>query len=139
MTKSALDIAKTMYAALLDGDFDKVHALLHDDCCIDFYGPSSIPYAGLYRGKAICKKFFDHVQNDVVIHTFTQDEFIANDTQVAVVGHLTLTANATGRIYDTEYAHIITIKDEKWIRFRDFADTATVAHAFMQTATPVVK
>ena len=138
MTTTALDITKAMYAALLRGDFDQVYALLHDECCIDFYGPPSIPYAGFYRGKAICKQFFEHVQNDVVIHTFSQDEFIANDTQVAVVGHLTLTANCTGRTYDTEYAHIITIKDNQWIRFRDFADTATVAHAFMETATPVV-
>jgi len=139
MNNSALETAKAMYVALLSGDFDKVHAMLHEDCCIDFYGPPSIPYAGLYRGKTLCKKFFDHVQNDVVIHTFTQDEFIANDKQVAVVGHLTLTAVATGRTYDSAYAHIIDIEDGKWIRFRDFADTATVAHAFMDTATPVVE
>lgn len=139
MTASALDTAKAMYDALLSGDFDRVHAMLHDDCQIEFYGPPTIPYAGYYKGKEICKKFFDHVQNDVVIHTFTQDEFIAGDTQVAVVGHLTLTAVATGRTYDSEYAHIIDVRDGKWIRFRDFADTATVAHAFMDTTTPTVE
>lgn len=137
MAKTALEIAKSMYQALLSGDFDQVHDHLHENCVIEFYGPNSIPYAGIYRGKEICKKFFDHVQNDVVIHTFTQDEFIAGERQVAVVGHLTLEANATGRVYDSEYAHIIDIEDGKWIRFRDFADTATVAHAFLETATPI--
>lgn len=137
MAKTALEVSKDMYAALLGGDFAKVHSMLHDDCAIDFYGPSTIPYAGRYRGKEVCKKFFAHVENDVIIHTFTQDEFIAGETQVAVVGHLTLTAKSTGRKYDTEYAHIIDVCDGKWLRFRDFADTATVEHAFMQTATPL--
>jgi ketosteroid isomerase-like protein len=47
-----------------------------------------------------------------------------------------LTAKSTGRKYESPYAHIIDVKDGKWIRFRDFADTATVAHAFMDTETP---
>lgn len=139
MSITALDVAKKMYAALLEGDFDTVHAMLHDDCAIDFYGPSSIPYAGRYRGKEICKQFFSHVENDVIIHSFTQDEFIAGETQVAVVGHLILTAKSTGRQYESPYAHIIDVKDGKWVRFRDFADTATVAHAFLETETPLRK
>lgn len=138
MTKTALAAAKEMYSAILEGDFTKVYALMREDCDIEFYGPTSIPYAGIYKGREKCMKFFDHVQNDVVIHEFTQDEFIANDRQVAVVGHLKLAAVSTGRVYDTEYAHIIDIEDGLWTRFRDFADTATVAHAFLDTQTPLV-
>lgn len=137
MSNTALDIAKEMYAALLSGNFPKVYDMLHADCEIEFYGPNTIPYAGRYCGKELCKKFFSHVENDVIIHTFSQDEFIASDTQVAVYGHLTLTAKVTGVKYDTKYAHFIDVKEGKWIRFRDFADTATVAHAFLQTATPL--
>lgn len=133
--ESALDAAKKMYEALLSGDFDRVYEMMNKDCIIEFYGPASVPYAGRYDGREKCMIFFDHVKNDVIIHEFSQDEFIANDMQVAVVGHLKLTAVATGREYDTEYAHIIDIKDGKWSRFRDFADTATVAHAFLNTAT----
>ena len=134
--KTALEVAKEMYAALLDGDFPKVHDMLHDDCVVEFFGPNTIPYAGRFVGKEVAKKFFSHVENDVLIHTFTQEEFIASETQVAVYGHLCLTAKVTGRKYDTKYVHIIDVKDEKWVRFRDFADTATVAHAFLVTDTP---
>jgi hypothetical protein len=136
MTKTAEEAARALYDAIKAGDFDAVRDGLAEDCVIEFYGPSIIPYAGIFRGKTNCMKFFDHVQNDVTIHEFTQDEFIANDKQVAVVGHLKLQAKSTGRTYDTEYAHIIDVRDGKWTRFRDFADTATVAHAFFDTETP---
>lgn len=138
MTETALDVAKKMYATILAGDWDGVKGLLHEDCVIEFYGPSVIPYAGIYKGREKSMQFFGHVQDDVVIHEFTQDEFIAGETQVAVVGHLKLQANSTGVVYDTEYAHIIDVKDGKWLRFRDFADTSIVAHAFHETQTPIV-
>lgn len=139
MTLSALDSAKNIYATILAGDFDGLYDLMDKNCVIEFYGPNTIPYAGIYKGRDICMKFFGHVQNDVIIHEFSQNEFIANDKQVAVVGHLKLTAKITGRVYDTEYAHILDIIDGKWVRFRDFADTATVAHAFLEVDTPLVE
>lgn len=138
MTVTALEAAKNMYETILAGDFDGLYDLMHEDCVIEFYGPTTIPYAGIYKGRDKCMEFFGHVKNDVTIREFSQNEFIANDIQVAVVGHLTLTALSTGRTYDTEYAHIIDIKDGLWTRFRDFADTATVAHAFLDTKTPLV-
>jgi ketosteroid isomerase-like protein len=138
MSETALETAKRSYDTILAGDFDGMRALMHEDCVIEFYGPNTIPYAGIYKGRETCMKFFDHVRDDVVIHEFSQNEFIAGEKQVAVVGHLKLQANSTGHIYDTEYVHIIDIEDGKWRRFRDFADTATVAHAFLETQTPTV-
>jgi ketosteroid isomerase-like protein len=137
MSKQTLEAAKKVYEAILAGNFDGVRERLHEDCVIEFYGPDTIPYAGVFKGRDKCMDFFGHVQNDVSIHEFTQNEFIANDHQVAVVGHLQLETVSTGRVYDTEYAHIIDIEDGLWRRFRDFADTATVAHAFLDTRTPL--
>ena len=95
---SALDAAKNIYATILAGDFDGLYELMDEKCVIEFYGPNTIPYAGVYRGRDICMKFFDHVQNDVTIHEFSQNEFIANDKQVAVKSvrqaRMIMTANA---------------------------------------------
>ncbi|MEM6583531.1 MAG: nuclear transport factor 2 family protein [Pseudomonadota bacterium] len=137
MSDKTLEAAKKVYEAILAGNFDGVRDRLHEDCVIEFYGPNTIPYAGIFRGRDKCMAFFDHVQQDITIHEFTQDEFIANDSQVAVVGHLHLETRVTKREYYTAYAHIIDIEDGLWRRFRDFADTATVAHAFLDTRTPV--
>ena len=134
---SALDVAQQYYGAIHAGDFDGLFDVLSEDCTIEYYGPKDIPFAGIFNGKEKCKVFFGHVANDVVIKEFRQDEFIASGDKVAVTGHLTLQFNATGRIYDSEYAHILTIRDGKVARFRDFQDSAKAAAVCADMDTPV--
>ena len=137
MTRSALEAAQTWYAAVHEGDFDKLLGVMHDDCVVEFYGPAIIPFAGIFRGKEKCQIFFGHVGNDVDIHTFRQDEFITERDKVAVTGRLDMTLKATGRRYAADYAHILTIADGQVIRFRDFQDTAQAAHVSLDLETPV--
>lgn len=131
----AAELAMEMYAAIKSGDFAAVEARLAPDCVIEFYGSDNIPYAGIYRGRAKCMVFFDHVRNDVDILRFDQDECFGDAHNACVTGHLTLRARATGVVYDTAYAHVIRIEDGLWKRFRDFADTEAVAQAFTDHRT----
>jgi ketosteroid isomerase-like protein len=57
-------------------------------------------------------------------------EFLANSSAVAVVGHTKCRVRATGREYETEFVHLVTIKDGKVQRFREFFDTFAAAEAF---------
>lgn len=136
MTMTPLETARTWYAGVHEGDFDKLFGVMADDCTIEFYGPSVIPFAGIFRGKEKCKIFFGHVGNDVDIETFRQDEFITERDKVAVTGHLRMVLKATGRLYSADYAHILTIRDGKVIRFRDFQDSAQAVHVAFDLATP---
>lgn len=129
--------ARAVYDTIKAGDFAGLRDHLAEDCVIEFYGPPTIPYAGIFRGRDSCMTFFGHVQNDVDILRFDQEDYFGEGDKVCVTGHLTLRARATGCVYDTEYAHVITLRDGKWVRFRDFADTAVVAHAFMPVTTPL--
>ena len=65
MSETAKDVAKQWYAAVHAGDYDGLFGLMAEDCVIEYYGPSVIPFAGVYRGKETCKAFFGHVANDV--------------------------------------------------------------------------
>lgn len=132
-----VDAAKAVYAAIKLGDFARVRAALTEDCVIEFPGPPTIPYAGIFRGRDKCMVFFDHVQHDVDILRFDQDEYFGTAERVCVTGHLSLRARRTGRVYATDYAHVISLRGAQWTRFRDFADTATVMHAFLDTTTPL--
>ncbi len=136
MTMTSLETAQTWYAGVHEGDFDKLFGVMADDCTIEFYGPSVIPFAGIFRGKEKCKIFFGHVGNDVDIETFRQDEFITERDKVAVTGHLRMVLKATGRLYAAHYAHILTIRDGQVIRFRDFQDSAQAVHVAFDLATP---
>ena len=47
-----------------------------------------------------------------------------------VTGNLRLTARSTGREIRSAFAHVITVADGKWVRFRDFMNTSVAEAAF---------
>jgi len=131
-TETARNIAATqsLFAAFGAKDIPAIMTWLHPDIVIEFYGPPTIPYAGIYRGLDECRRFFETVLSSVDINQFDAEEFIAERDKVIVTGHLNLTARSTGRTIDSDFAHIITLRDEKWVRFRDFMNTAVAVAAF---------
>lgn len=132
-TRAVLD---AFYGAVHSGDFVGLMAAISDDCVIEYYGPPTIPFAGIFRGKEKCQIFFGHVANDVVIQRFDQKEFIVDGDNAAVVGRLTLELKATGRIYDSPYVHVVNVKGGQVCRFRDFQNTALAAHVAADLSTP---
>lgn len=136
MSDASMKVAREFYAAILAGDFERLFRTLTTDCTIEFYGPPVIPFAGVFRGLDKCRIFFGHVANDVNIRNFTQDEFIASGDRVAVVGRLGLEFKSTGGIYDSPYAHILSIRSGQIERFRDFQNSALAATVCTATATP---
>lgn len=97
---------------------------------IDFYGPAVIPYAGTWRGLGEAERFFATVLGAVDIHRFDAEAFLADADMVVVTGCLHLTARATGRDIESDFVHVITCTDGRWLRFRDFMNTAVAAAAF---------
>lgn len=129
-TKANVEATMTIFAALGAGDIDAMLAHLEDDIHIEFYGPEVIPYAGTYDGKAAARRFLETVLASVEIHEFVPEHVIAEGDKVVVNGHLTLTARATGRTFSSAFAHVITMRNARWLRFCDFMNTAVAAEAF---------
>lgn len=136
MSNPALAVVHEFYASIHGGDFGRLFEVLSDECVIEYYGPSVIPFAGYFRGKEKCRIFFNHVAEDVNIQEFRQDEFIASDDKVAVTGLLTLEFKDNGKIYSSEYAHVITVADGQIVRFRDFQNSALAADVCSDLSTP---
>lgn len=61
-------------------------------------------------------------------------EFLANLSSVAVVGYTKCRVRSTGKVYETEFVHLIALKDGKVQRFREFFDTYAAAEAFRPEA-----
>ena len=125
-----LEATRKLFTAFGAQDFDGAVAYVDDEVVVEFYGPEAIPYAGIHRGRAACRRFLETVHRSVEIHQFEPQEMVAKDDQVFVTGHLRLTAKATGRTFESDFAHVITLRNCKWIRFRDFMDTAVAVAAF---------
>ncbi len=66
----------------------------------------------------------------VDVNQFEPKEFLADGDKVVVTGHLNLNAKSNGGEIDSDFVHVITLRDRKWARFRDFMDTAAAVNAF---------
>ena len=130
MSTPAIDTTIEVFTRFGNKDVPGILELLADDVLIEFYGPSVIPYAGTYRGKAEAKRFFDTVLSSVEIHRFEPEQFLHDNGMVTVTGDLHLTALSTGREIKSDFAPVITVENGRWTRFRDFMNTAVAADAF---------
>lgn len=127
-----IEVTKAVFEAFGRGDVDDIMKFIADDGCIEFYGPSIIPYAGFYDGADQMRGFFETVLSSVDIHQFDAEDFICEGDKVVVTGHLRLTARATGGGIESDFVHVITVRDGKWLLFRDFMNTFVAAQAFSQ-------
>jgi ketosteroid isomerase-like protein len=111
-------------------DIPAILEFLDPEITIEFYGPPVIPYANTYRGIEQARRFFEIVLSSVDINQFDAEDIFGTGDKVVVTGHLNLKARSTGRIIDSDFVHVITLRGGKWLRFRDFMNTATAAAAF---------
>ncbi|MEO9599785.1 nuclear transport factor 2 family protein [Parasphingorhabdus sp.] len=125
-----IDVTKNVFEAFGAHDVDTIVQWLHRDIEVEFYGPDVIPYARTWKGLPEARKFFETVLSSVDIHQFDPEEFICEGNKVVVTGHLRLTAKSTGKGIESDFAHVITVADGKWLRFRDFMNTVEAANAF---------
>ena len=125
-----LDVTIAVFEAFGRGDVDDIMALIAEDGRVEFYGPDIIPYARTFAGHANVRRFFETVLSSVDIHQFDAEEFICQGDKVVVTGHLRLTARATGKPIESDFVHVITVKNGKWHLFRDFMNTFAAATAF---------
>lgn len=125
-----VDVTVSVFERFGNKDVPGILEFLADDVLIEFYGPEVIPYAGTYRGKQEARRFFETVLSSVDIHQFDPEQFLRDGDMVTVTGDLHLTARSTGRDIRSAFAHVITVKDGKWVRFRDFMNTCQAQAAF---------
>jgi len=131
MSAANIEATQALFTAFGAGDVPGILAYLNEDIRIEFYGPSSIiPYAGFYDGMEEARRFFETVLASVDIHVFDAEEFLSDGDKVIVTGVLHLTAKATGRDIKSDFVHVITMRDGKWSKFRDFMNTHEAVKAF---------
>ena len=58
------------------------------------------------------------------------DQLIADADTVAVIGHTRCKARMTGKTYETDFVHLVTIDNGRVTKFQEFFDTYAAAEAF---------
>ncbi len=57
-------------------------------------------------------------------------KMLADEDSVAVVGHLKCRAIPTGKVYESDFVHLVTFEAGKVARFQEFFDTFAASEAF---------
>jgi uncharacterized protein len=112
------------------GDIPAVLSMMTDDIHIHLPGPSEIPFAGSYRGHEGVGRFFQAIGTHAEVRHFEPREFIVQADEVVVLRREQLTAKATGRSWETDWAMVSTLRNGKIARLREFHETGSIAAAF---------
>lgn len=125
-----VETTKAIYAAIPAGDLEGALALLDPEIRITYYGTDAIPYAGDHRGMEEAIGFFTKVGTSIEIVEMEAWKFIAQGDDLASWGRQKFRRLDTGHEWESEFAHIITLRDGKWLHFRDFMNSALTHDAF---------
>ena len=125
-----IEATRAIYAAVPAGDLGTALSHLDPEVRITYYGTDEIPYAGEYRGIDEATAFFTAVGQAIEIVEMEPWKFIAQGDDLATWGKQRFRRLATGREWESEFAHIITLRDGRWLHFRDFMNSALTLQAF---------
>ncbi len=64
------------------------------------------------------------------ILTLEPRQFLVGESSVAVVGFTKCQVKPTGRVYETDFVHLVTFSGGKVVKFQEFFDTFAAAEAF---------
>jgi uncharacterized protein len=135
-TRENVTLVRNLYAAFSRGD---VAALLSAVSPNVEWGEPENPFnpsAGTRRGSAGVLEWLRLGKDAEEVLALEPQAFIAQGDQVVVVGHTSCRVRRTGKIYSTDFAHVVTITHGKVERFREFFDTFAAAEAFKPDPRP---
>jgi ketosteroid isomerase-like protein len=88
------------------------------------------PASGIRHGHEGFLDWLKIGQNSEDILTLEPRQILFNEDSVAVVGFTKCRAKTTGKTYETDFVHLVTLKDGKVVKFQEFFDTFAAAEAF---------
>jgi len=130
VTAETLSVVQSAYRAFAERDIEGLLALLTPD--IEWGEPDNpvIPSSGTRYGIDGVREWLRIGSQTEEVLALEPHRFVAQDDAVAVVGRTTVRARPTGRTFDTDFVHLVVVRDGRICRFREFFDTAAAAEAF---------
>ncbi len=125
-----IKVVQELYAAFRKGDVSGILALLSPD--VEWSEPENPfnPASGARRGQAGFLEWLRIGKDTEEILALEPRQFLSDNESVAVVGYSKCLAKPTGRVYETDFVHVVTFRDGKISRFQEFFDTYVAGEAF---------
>ncbi|HEV7370484.1 nuclear transport factor 2 family protein [Arenibaculum sp.] len=129
-SEDTLSIVQQGFQAVAAKDVDGVIALLADD--VEWVSPDPtgrLSWGGAWRGRDEVARWMRLVADALDDFSLVPRQFIVEEDTVVVLGRERARVAATGRPYETDFAHVVRVKGGRIVSFRGFHDTAAVLAA----------
>jgi ketosteroid isomerase-like protein len=118
-------LVQQIYADFAKGDVAAILGTM--DPAIEWISGGSredFPTLGKRVGIEDAASFFRDVAEHDEFTSFEPREFVAMGDKVAVIGHYGITAKRSGKHFESDWAHVFTVRNGKGVKFQEFTDTA---------------
>ena len=123
-------VVRDAYAAFLRGDLGALLLALSEDVEWRVPGPvQTLPFAGVYRGRRHVGEFFATLGATLEFESFEPSEFIAQGDRVVVLGRRRDRFRKTGRVAETDWAAVFTLRGRHIASYVVYEDTAALVEA----------
>jgi ketosteroid isomerase-like protein len=123
-------IVQEVYSAFAKRDIHAILARLSPDVVWSEPENPFNPAAGTRHGHAGFLEWarIGHEAEDIDV--LEPSLFLSGENTVAVVGHMRCRSKRTGRAYQSDFVHVVTLRDGLITRFQEFFDTYAAGEAF---------
>ncbi len=128
-TDPALEVVQAVYAAFGRGDIAAILDHVADDIEWTFHGARGLPYTGTFHGRERIAGWFRSIAEVDEILAFEPREFISGGGHVTVLGWERTRAVPGGKVFETEWVHVFTVRDGRIARYLGIYDTEASADA----------
>jgi ketosteroid isomerase-like protein len=127
-----VNTVQQVYAAFAKRDINAILSMLSPD--IEWGEPPNPfnPAGGTRHGHEGFLEWLNIGRQSEEILVLEPRKFLTDRDSVAVVGFTRCLAKPTGKSYETDFVHVVTIREGKIVRFQEFFDTYAAAEAFRQ-------
>ena len=125
-------IVQQLYAAFAKRDINTIVGLLSSE--VEWGEPENPfnPAGGTRHGHQGFLEWLNIGRQAEDIQVLEPRKMLTDDDSVAVVGYMKCLAIPTGKTYESDFVHLVTIKGGKVTKFQEFFDTYIAGEAFRQ-------
>ena len=123
-------LVQKLYTAFTNRDINAILSMLSQK--VEWSEPSNPfnPCGGTRYGHQGFLEWVNIGRQVEEIISLSPQKLLTDNDSVAVVGDLKCRVISTGKIYESDFVHLVIIKDGKIIKFQEFFDTYIAGEAF---------
>ena len=123
-----VEVVRGLYEAFAEGDIANVLGVLDPE--IEWTEAEGFPYGGTYTGpQAVLQNVFMKLGTEWDDYRAEPQELLDAGERIIALGTYSGTYKATGKSMRVPFAHVMTLKDGKIVRFVQYTDTLKVNEA----------